>query len=107
MSCEAIYRSGTSLELLFNSFISSRTLRGGLVVGAWWLSSGLEIKEDRYGSQTRLIARSKALVAVDNEVHVPGVGQMMVETSILYPALITPNREENPAQEVRTVRTAT
>jgi len=36
------------------------------------------VKEDIYGSQTRPISRYKAAVAVDNKVHVPGVGQMTI-----------------------------
>ena len=44
------------------------------------------MKEGSYGSQTRVSASYKAIMAVDNEVQVSGAGRMVVETSILYPS---------------------
>ena len=39
----ALHRSDMSIDSLFNSFTSFRTLRGGVSVGVWLPSRGLEM----------------------------------------------------------------
>ena len=69
----ALHRSDMSINSLFNSFTSFRTLRGGVSVGVWcrradWRCAWL--KEGSYGSQTRVSVRYRAIMTIDNRVHV-------------------------------------